>query len=181
MPEPVFMTLGMCIMTSEPISTAYFIIPSDQFVCLHVYSPIVARQRLCENITAKTNTQATIEELLDASFYMRFMYQEKWASSSSKNFLLFFQNKESRLKTSVQISDLWDLNPRHPEYANHCTALSDGSTRVLQTRADSSARLLSVSKEEHWFINQNESSKEADFVTLQIITHKSRTDDLVWL
>jgi hypothetical protein len=30
--------------------------------------PIVARQRLRRNVTAITNTQATIEELLDASF-----------------------------------------------------------------------------------------------------------------
>jgi hypothetical protein len=34
-------------------------------VCL---SPIVARQRLGRKVTAVTNTQATIEELLEASF-----------------------------------------------------------------------------------------------------------------
>jgi hypothetical protein len=33
-------------------------------------SPIVARQRLGRDVTAVTNTQATIEELLDASFSM---------------------------------------------------------------------------------------------------------------
>jgi hypothetical protein len=38
-------------------------------VCLYVYPPIVSRQRLCKNITAATDTHATIEELLDASFY----------------------------------------------------------------------------------------------------------------
>jgi hypothetical protein len=32
--------------------------------------PIVARQRLGRNVTAVTNTHATIEELLDASFSM---------------------------------------------------------------------------------------------------------------
>jgi hypothetical protein len=30
MPEPIFMKLGMYIMTPEPISTAYFIDPSHQ-------------------------------------------------------------------------------------------------------------------------------------------------------
>jgi hypothetical protein len=63
-------------------------------VCMSVYTPIVARQRLCKNpfivarqrlgknpsivarqrlgrnVTAVTNIQATIEELLDASFSM---------------------------------------------------------------------------------------------------------------
>jgi hypothetical protein len=38
-----------------------FINPSDQSVCLYVYPPIVARQRLGKNFTATTNTQATIE------------------------------------------------------------------------------------------------------------------------
>jgi hypothetical protein len=37
-------------------------------VCLYVYSRIVASQRLCRNVTVVTNTHATIEELLDASF-----------------------------------------------------------------------------------------------------------------
>jgi hypothetical protein len=32
---------------------------------------IVARQRLGKNITAATNTRATVEELLDTSFSMR--------------------------------------------------------------------------------------------------------------
>jgi hypothetical protein len=36
-------------------------------------SPIFARKRLSKNVTAVTNTQATIEELLDASFSMRFV------------------------------------------------------------------------------------------------------------
>jgi hypothetical protein len=37
MAEPVFMELGMYIMAPEPISTAYFINPSHQYVCLYVY------------------------------------------------------------------------------------------------------------------------------------------------
>jgi hypothetical protein len=52
------------------------------FLCVSVYPPIVARQRLGKNpltvarqrlgrnVTAVTNTHATIEELLDASFSM---------------------------------------------------------------------------------------------------------------
>jgi hypothetical protein len=51
-------------MAPEPISTAYFINPSDQSVCLYVYPPIVAMQRLGKNITAATNAHV-IEELLD--------------------------------------------------------------------------------------------------------------------
>jgi hypothetical protein len=35
-----------------------------------VYPIIVARQRLGKNVTVATNTQATIEELLDASLSM---------------------------------------------------------------------------------------------------------------
>jgi hypothetical protein len=45
------------------------------------YPLIVARQRLGRNVTAVTNTYATIEELLDASFSM-------WpVSYQGKNFL----------------------------------------------------------------------------------------------
>jgi hypothetical protein len=74
------MKLGMYIMTPESISMAYFINLSDQSLCLYVYeyTPIVARQRLGKNVTAATNTQASIEELLDASFSIRAVsYQRK--------------------------------------------------------------------------------------------------------
>jgi hypothetical protein len=43
-------------------------LPSD---CLYVYSPITARQRLGINFTTATNTDTTIEELLDVSFCVR--------------------------------------------------------------------------------------------------------------
>jgi hypothetical protein len=39
-------------------------------LCLYVYAPIVARQRLGENVTAATNTHVTLEEFLDSSFSM---------------------------------------------------------------------------------------------------------------
>jgi hypothetical protein len=75
-------------MAPEPISTAYFINPSHQSVCLYVYPPIVARQRLGKNVTAATNTQATIEGLLDMSFSMwDGSYQRKVGNCSSRNFL----------------------------------------------------------------------------------------------
>jgi hypothetical protein len=64
------MEIGIYIMTPEPISTAYFINPSHQSVCLYVYPPTVARQRLVKNVTAVTNTHVALEELLDASFPM---------------------------------------------------------------------------------------------------------------
>jgi hypothetical protein len=52
--------------------------------------PIVARQRLGRNVTAVTNTHATIVELLDALFSMwPVSYQGKSAVSSSHNFLLY--------------------------------------------------------------------------------------------
>jgi hypothetical protein len=58
-----------------PVSTVYFVNPSHQSVCV---SPTVARQRLGKNVTAATNTHATIEELLDASFSMQSVsYQRK--------------------------------------------------------------------------------------------------------
>jgi hypothetical protein len=50
------MKLGVYIMASEPISTAYFINPSHQSVCLYVYPPIVARQRLGRHVPVAVNT-----------------------------------------------------------------------------------------------------------------------------
>jgi hypothetical protein len=50
--------------------------------------PVVVRQRFVKNVTAVTNTHATIEELLDASFSMwPVSYQGKSAIGSSHNFL----------------------------------------------------------------------------------------------
>jgi hypothetical protein len=83
MAVPVFMKLGMYIIAPEHISTAYFINPSHQSVCLYVYPPIVARlqlgknthivsrQQLSKNVTAATNIHTKIEKLLNASFSMR--------------------------------------------------------------------------------------------------------------
>jgi hypothetical protein len=87
MPEPTFMKLGMYIMVPEPSSVVYYTSPSYQFVCLYVYHSIVARQWLGKNITAATNTHATIEELLDALFSMGSMLYQRKAGSSSQNFV----------------------------------------------------------------------------------------------
>jgi hypothetical protein len=65
-------------MAHEPISTAYFINPSHQSVCLYEYPTLVARQQLGKNVTAAMNTQGTIGELLNTSFSMRSVsYQRK--------------------------------------------------------------------------------------------------------
>jgi hypothetical protein len=72
------MKLGMYIMAPEPIPMAYFINPSHQSMSLYVHPLIVARQLLSKNVTVATNTDATVEELLDASFSMRSVsYQRK--------------------------------------------------------------------------------------------------------
>jgi hypothetical protein len=72
------MNLGMHIMLPEPISAAYFGNPSHHFVYLYVYPSLVARQRLGKNVTATTNTHATMEELFDTSFSVRSIsYQGK--------------------------------------------------------------------------------------------------------
>jgi hypothetical protein len=92
MAEPIFMKLGMYIMAPQPITMAYFINPSHQFVCLYMHPlilarkrlgknpPSVARQWLGKNDIAATNrpTRATTEKLLDAWFSMLSMsYQGK--------------------------------------------------------------------------------------------------------
>jgi hypothetical protein len=77
MSQPIFMKLGTYIMATEHISMAYFINPSHQYVCLYVYPPAVARQRLGRNVTAATSTHP-IEELLDASFYLRSLAYQRY-------------------------------------------------------------------------------------------------------
>jgi hypothetical protein len=92
MPESVFMKLGMYIMAPEPISMAYFINPSHQSVCLYVYPPIIARERLGKNVTAAMNTHATIEELLEVSFSTRFVsHQSKVGDKFLTELLVLFK------------------------------------------------------------------------------------------
>jgi hypothetical protein len=67
----------MNIMAPEPISTAYFIDPFHQPLCVYVYSSNIARQLHGKYFTAATNTHATIEKLLNASFLMRSVPYER--------------------------------------------------------------------------------------------------------
>jgi hypothetical protein len=69
--EPIFMKHGTYFIVTEPILTAYFINPSRQSVCLYVY----LRLPLLGNGSVDTfpwqRIHAAIEELLEASFYIR--------------------------------------------------------------------------------------------------------------
>jgi hypothetical protein len=74
MVDPVFMNLAKFISSPEPISTAYVINPSCQFM----YPNIVTRQRPGKrNVIAARNSHATIEKLLDAAVYMRSVSYER--------------------------------------------------------------------------------------------------------
>jgi hypothetical protein len=59
MPEPNLMKPGILvhIMAPEPISTAYFINLSHQFVCSYVHAHLAARQQPDKKVTAGTNTR----------------------------------------------------------------------------------------------------------------------------
>jgi hypothetical protein len=85
MPEPIFMKLGILvysrIMAPEPVSMAYIVHLSHQSVCLYLYPPTVARQRLGRNFTAAPNTQATLVEL-DVSFSMQSVSYKRKAGDS---------------------------------------------------------------------------------------------------
>jgi hypothetical protein len=99
MPELIFMKLGAGIMALEPISTAYFINLSHQSVCLYVYSPIVARQRLAKNVTAATNKHAKIEELLDATFLSAVCVILKESRSLVPKTPYFFDQEDETFRT----------------------------------------------------------------------------------
>jgi hypothetical protein len=94
MPEPVLMKLGIVHignMASEPISTTYFINPSHQSVCLWVYPLIVARERLGIYVSEATNTQATIEDLLELFvFYEVRVLSKKLGENFFPDFLIIF-------------------------------------------------------------------------------------------
>jgi hypothetical protein len=74
-----------------------------------VYPRIDARQRLGKNVTTATNTHATIEELLDVSFYMRSVsYQRKIGDQSFPEFLVFLEKLTAPqlVKKSMPIMEL---------------------------------------------------------------------------
>jgi hypothetical protein len=82
----------MYIMAPESISKAFFINPCHQTVFLFVYTTMVARQRLCKNVTAAAHTHET-KELLDASFSVRSALYQTKVGGSSQNFLFLSLNK----------------------------------------------------------------------------------------
>jgi hypothetical protein len=77
MPEPIFMKLGICIMATELVSTAYFI-NSSTSVCVSLGVSLISLQGngSAESLTWP-RTHATIEELLKASFSLRSMSYQK--------------------------------------------------------------------------------------------------------
>jgi hypothetical protein len=95
----IFMKLGMCIMTTEPISTTYLINPSHQSVCLSMYPSYgckaTARLDTSTSLLSVVGNSSvnmfprkriqTIEELLDASFSMRSVISKEslWVHVSS--------------------------------------------------------------------------------------------------
>jgi hypothetical protein len=86
--------------------------------------PIVARQRLGENITAATNTRTTIEAFLDMSFYVRSVwYQGKYEISSSQNFLFIF------CKETLYIVTL-----RHSSLKKTCQCFSERRSPLSSVR-----------------------------------------------
>jgi hypothetical protein len=123
MPEPIFMKLGIYIVVSELISTAYFINPSHQSVCLYVYPPIVARQRLDKNVTEANNTHATIKELLDASFSVwSESYQRKVGDYFFPEILVYLrENTSSQQVLFREIIAVYTKN--RTRHTNHSTGL----------------------------------------------------------
>jgi hypothetical protein len=79
MPEPVFMKLGIYVYHCTWAYLNGVLHKCLSSVCLSLsVSPIDARKRLSNDVTAAKNTHATIKELLDALFSMRSVtYQKK--------------------------------------------------------------------------------------------------------
>jgi hypothetical protein len=67
-PQSVFIKLGVCIMAPKPISTADFINPSHQSVCLCVYPYLLLLSSDLVNTFPWKERQATVEEWLEALF-----------------------------------------------------------------------------------------------------------------
>jgi hypothetical protein len=93
------MKLGVYIVAPERISAAYFINSFPQAVCVYVYPPIVARQRLGKNVTAARF------ELLAASFSVRSVsYQKKVTLHRTSVYILismFLDRREKILNRMV--------------------------------------------------------------------------------
>jgi hypothetical protein len=72
MPEPNFQKLGMYIMASDPISTAYFINPSHQTV----YPPMLLSNGSIDTFP-RQQLHTIIKELLEAWFSMRSVFYQR--------------------------------------------------------------------------------------------------------
>jgi hypothetical protein len=79
--QPIFMKLGTYIMASALISTAYFINPSHQYMCVCV-TPLSLLGNCSVSMLPRQRIHETIGELSDVSFYMRFVsYQRRICGS----------------------------------------------------------------------------------------------------
>jgi hypothetical protein len=123
------MKLGMH-METEPISAVYFIHSFHRSVCLYVYSPIVARQRLRKIVTAARNMHAT-EELLKASFSRRPVSCQLKGDNSSQNLLFFVKNRDSSVGIATGYGlDGRGVRVRAPEGSRIFSSLALGSTQL---------------------------------------------------
>jgi hypothetical protein len=79
----VLLSLFLCgpLVCSHAVAQIERTSPNCVSVCV---SPIVARQRVGENVTATMNTHATVEELSDASFF----YAVRVVSKESRRLVL---------------------------------------------------------------------------------------------
>jgi hypothetical protein len=82
MPEAIFMKICMYTMAPEPVSTAYFMNPSHQSVCLYVYLRVSLLGNDSVDEFPWQRLQAIIEEPSDVSFSIRSLsYQRKVCGS----------------------------------------------------------------------------------------------------
>jgi hypothetical protein len=87
MPEPIFIKLGLYIMTPEPTTTVYSINLFHQSVCMGIPPTIVARQRLGKQVPRQL-IHPTME-LLDVMFSMQSVsYQMKASDEFFPEFLV---------------------------------------------------------------------------------------------
>jgi hypothetical protein len=85
---------------------AYFINASHQSVCLYMY---VARQQLSKNITMATNSHATVEELLDASFSTWSMSYQRTVCGSVYHLIVFRQWLSKYSRSNKELLELFSM------------------------------------------------------------------------
>jgi hypothetical protein len=70
-PEPIYIKLDMYTRPPESTSKAYFINPSHQSVCLHVYSRVSFLGNGSVDTFPRQRIHTKLEVVLEASFYIR--------------------------------------------------------------------------------------------------------------